>query len=76
MEVRCCCVPGKLLGTIETSVQGDHIVFPLRGNNFRTVQLNVALFRPAGNGEPYRVLKSDDYPIELLRQISTFKEAT
>lgn len=81
MEVRCCCVPQKLLGWVDIKDKGqDHILWPLA---FRLqeapdmptiIELDVALFNPGDGSQPYRALKSMDYPIEVLRLIPGFKE--
>lgn len=45
---------------------------------FRTtsVYLPVALFEPGGGAEPYPALKSEETPLETLRQIRGFRENT
>lgn len=80
MEVRCCCIPQKLLGWVDIKDKGaDHILWPLafridEQGEPRTIELEVALFNPGTGEEPYRALKSGELPIETLRLIPGFKE--
>ncbi len=90
MEVRCCCNPKKLLGSIEADpsvlVNRYKITRRCRVNAWKPedpvmdmdfiVELPVgAYYEPESSGHPYLVLKSNDVPIEVLRTLPSFEEA-
>lgn len=80
MEVRCCCVPKKLLGWVDIKHKGSNtIMWPPafsidEAGEPRCIELEVALFNPGDGTEPYHALKSGELPIETLRLIPGFKE--
>lgn len=87
MEVRCCCRPQKLLGWLpvaEGQRQVQYLVRePMRVNinateeqRTRLITLPVAEFHPAAGGAPYFALKSEETPLEDLRLLPSFREAT
>lgn len=71
MEVRCCCNPGLLLGSLPeppVSVAGRFV-------HFGEVSLEIAWLRlPLFKGQPYLAYKSMDYPIEKLRALPGWKD--
>lgn len=71
MEVRCCCDAGKLLGWLPTP-KALSVMYPIPDEilTFETETVHL------GFGQHHYVaLKSNDYPIEKLRQIREFVEA-
>lgn len=82
MEVRCCCQPTKLLGwlMVDSEVKvGERVVFRMpmgleRGDlvRDRVVVLPVDALMPSGE----LALKSDDVPLERLRLVRGFVEAS
>ncbi len=78
MNIRCCCNPGKLLGSV--AVPGDvkardRVTFFL--NDYGKVHLDVGVvYHPAVSGlRPEIALKSMDLGMDVLRAIPSFKEA-
>lgn len=74
MQIRCCC-DCRLMGTIEAEPGMDlgHMLrFPVFGAV--TIELEVAYFME--HGSKSLALKSNDYPIELLKLIPGFQETT
>lgn len=87
VEIRCCCEPGKLLGTIETDLSRHQyaalFIFMHDGPDMEDgpsywhvsqLALWVGAFVD-GEGNVYRALKADRKQLPLLRQISSFEEA-
>ena len=80
MEVRCCCTPKKLLGTLPVPFGGvDQVTF-LLGNleATRRITLGVHPFAELDSFGVYsvrRCLKAEDVSIETLRRIPGFEEA-
>jgi hypothetical protein len=74
LEVRCCCIPQKLRGWLpirENLLRSGQLVrFALLGGG--SVALEVNPFHTRGN--TYLALRSEDIPIEILRQIPSFVE--
>lgn len=89
LEVRCCCQPQKLLGTVEVrDDHGDVVVFDIPGPHsgprelsavasMNVVQLPVAIINILdGYGrQAYRAVKAEGVSIETLRTIPSFIEA-
>ena len=86
LEVRCCCQPQKLRGHLEVADhlvrEGRRLAFPIFQRppgpydpNLKVehVSLEVATFIEGGFG--YLALKSEDIPVETLRQLRNFKPA-
>ena len=74
MNIRCCCNPGKLLGSVEVPTGAErqrYVAFPI--NDFGNVRLEVGLCHHAGRKE--FALKSMDLGMDVLRSIPSFKEA-
>ncbi len=81
MEVRCCCVPQKLLGWLDVMEGARQYAFtvnePVRVSSwpaikFRRIVLPVAKINVGS--ETYLALKSEETPIEILRMIPGFVE--
>lgn len=77
VEIRCCCEPGKLLGTIEATYRGGvaHLIARLGPDDEtpRCAMLEWGVFRDS-SGHEYRALKADRNQLPFLRKLSTFKE--
>lgn len=86
LEVRCCCQPRKLFGTLPVEA-GDwrahrfeymdpmaHIGDLPSEARVRSIELEPAMFK-GKRGAPYLALKSGRYPIETFRKIPGFEEA-
>lgn len=75
VEVRCCCKPEKLLGTLE--LQTDRVrsvVLPL--NDGKTLTLPVAIFsRGYGDSRSYRAVKAEGVDLETLMKCPSFEPA-
>jgi hypothetical protein len=79
MEIRCCCDAGKLLGTVDCTYQlnGDRSFVRFALTNGMELELPLGLYNPGeGGGYKRPALKSNHHPIETLRLIPSFKEAT
>lgn len=79
MEVRCCCLPEKLLGHLDVAPGLQRVRYPLLTSynihmDFEVIELEVCEF-VGDNGIFYKCLKARDIPIETLRKIPGFKEA-
>lgn len=89
LEVRCCCVPTKLLGWLAVplyAVERREIVVALgpvngffdegQNNTIRTVRLPIEMIRDFDVHGPdnYLAIKSNETPIEDLRKIQGFRE--
>jgi len=90
MEVRCCCKPQKLLGYLpveENARAYVGVIFdktqfdplrsasyndPLRSASYKTIRLPVEIVNQ--NGNQHYALKSEETPIEVLRQLPGFLE--
>lgn len=77
LEVRCCCVPKKLLGTVEVPAEfvTRHAEINFRREDGSRLTLPVELFKPSQYDRAYLALKSQETPIEVLRTIVGFEEA-
>jgi hypothetical protein len=88
LEVRCCCMPLKLLGYVDVDFHvcaGNTVAFeylvPVEqfadGDTARRmlVALTAQYYSPPGDVPSYLALKSNDCPIEVLRQLPGFTEA-
>jgi len=80
MQVRCCCQPTKLLGTVEVpdmTLRSDHVSFGLVGhlgdNHVETLTLPLA--RIANEWTEWTAVKAEGVDIETLRRIPSFIEA-
>lgn len=78
VEIRCCCNPNKLLGTVEAPGDGaPSVKFTIVGWTdplelpWGTCELGP---RHAERGRRFRALKSMETPIEVLRLIPSFEE--
>ena len=87
MEVRCCCQPQKLLGTVEVpdgTKSREFVPFTLRPEWWlgdmppdvpeAKVRLQCLYYYPRGGEEPYLAIKSEEYGLEVLNRIPTFEE--
>lgn len=80
LEVRCCCQPQKIFGTLEVpddrAWDGGSFEVPIRrpegAIEVETIRIRGFSFIP---GEWDVAVYSDDRPLEFWRQIPTFKEA-
>lgn len=83
LEVRCCCVPNKLLGWIDLSPgmasiadKAQRIYYPDPENGpFGRIELPIAIVQHT-DGRRYRAFKSNEYPLEVLLRIPGFTENT
>ena len=88
IEVRCCCIPKKLMGWIDLNggvYRGQIVKFditellspvvPGRKPVFtqKTISLPVELINLPGQ-QPYLALKSEETPLSEIRKIRTFTE--
>ena len=87
MNVRCCCQPHKILGTVDVPYEfSDRFVVwedlepinfspngPTMSPNVTRHEIKVRDFL-AGNGKAERAVYSDDRPIEFWRKIRGFIE--
>lgn len=88
LEVRCCCQPQKLLGTVEVpdnacafspvvwkciSVEDTFSIKPTTA--IETIRLHVHYYRPKSTGGSYLAVKAEGVGLETLRKIPTFEEA-
>jgi hypothetical protein len=72
LNVRCCCQPQKILGTLEVaSLYPNQRLAARRG----IVEIEVRAFCNAGEMEYEFAVYSDDRPIEFWRQFASFQEA-
>lgn len=91
VEVRCCCQPKKLLGYVEVPEDavrsGNTYMFPVRAvvehlipNDslavIKTEVVNLPIAELFTNGGRRLAFKSEETPIETLRRIPGFVEAT
>lgn len=90
MNVRCCCQPQKVLGTLEVPrLNADHFVvqerlscsalFSLNTDSISkavpTHEIKVRVFHDYSSGYHERAIYSDDRPLEFWRKIPGFIEA-
>jgi hypothetical protein len=81
IEIRCCCNPAKVLGTVDIpehpSGKAPAFRFALPDGGVIYLQVGkVSRYNAySGEYEHIRALNSNETPIEILRQIPTFKEA-
>ena len=88
LEVRCCCVPNKLLGWLDWPERAGEVwrfnllseipkmpieEMPIEIPN-ETVILTVARYQEPVTGRRYLAIKSEDVPLERLRKIPGFVE--
>lgn len=89
LEVRCCCVPKKLLGTLPVP---DHLLqapqltmllmqprffgLPTDRRERRPTSINLQITEIQDGRERWRAIKAEGVPIETLRLIPGFIEAT
>jgi len=80
IEIRCCCNPAKVLGTVDIPEHPSGKVpafrFALPGGGVIYLQAGKLYHYNVGTGtfEQTLALNSNETPIEILRQITTFKE--
>lgn len=80
VNVRCCCDPERVLGAFDLSDRlaqiGQTVRWPIRLVNGDVETLALPIARVAwGNGRVELAIKSNDTPIETLRQLPGFIEA-
>lgn len=73
MEVRCCCVPKKLLGWLPALTKGAPIFRFCTYPDYRIIELTVATI-VMEDRTSHRAYKSDETPLEVLRTIRGWKE--
>jgi len=80
VEVRCCCQPMKLLGTViidDRLMHADSVTFALRGNiddrHQKILTLPLAMF--ADGGRTWIAVKAEGVDLDTLRRIPYFVEA-
>lgn len=82
VEIRCCCQPSRLLGTVPVVANGrdgQKAVFLLpvsadQSGHVQTITLEWGVYMDQ-NGAATPALKSRDMPIERLRDIPGFEES-
>lgn len=85
LNVRCCCQPQKILGSLEVSSNRDRFLvhesvsfkYPLANeprNNVPVHEIQVRYFKNYEEGTLERAVYSDDRPIEFWRKIPGFRE--
>lgn len=84
-EVRCCCQPQKLLGWMDVREDATEIVFPILRNmplihfndsvSYDRVVLRIAKIVHSDE-KSYLAIRAEDIPLETLRRLPGFIEAT
>lgn len=78
IEVRCCCDPSIVLGTVEIPAADSHFKmfrFALKNGEKLVLQIGrIASMDYSGCREVKTALNSNETPIEILRQIPGSKE--
>lgn len=75
MEVRCCCKPQKLLGWLDVPDNCERVVrLSLIGGAVLELPIAPVTFYERDGHSTYAAIKSEETPLEMLRQVVGFRE--